>query len=270
VAFKLTPAKVLTVLYNFDATGATADGVRPYAGLIQASDGNFYGVASAGGTNAAGTLYEITATGSYSSLYNFVPATGSLPFATLRQHTNGKLYGEATSGAAKGHGALFSFDAGLGSFISILPSSGKVGRPVGILGGGLSAAIGVWFGRDFATFTIVSDTYISTSVPAGSRTNYVRVRLPGALFQSNQPFQVTPVILSFSPPSGPVGTEVTITGNSLIQTSKVVFGRVRAKTFTVNSDTQITAIVPVGAVTGKIQVTTPGGTATSPTAFMVN
>ena len=107
VAFKLTPTKILTVLHNFDRTPGSLDGNQPYAGLIQASDGNFRGVASAGGTNAAGTLYEITATGTYSTLYNFVPATGSLPFATLRQHTNGKIYGEATAGGAAGHGALF-------------------------------------------------------------------------------------------------------------------------------------------------------------------
>jgi uncharacterized repeat protein (TIGR03803 family) len=270
VAFKLTAAKKLTVLYNFDATGATTDGIRPYAGLIQATDGSFYSVASAGGTNAAGTLYKITSTGVYSTLFNFVPATGSLPFATLRQHTNGKLYGEATNGGAAGHGAFFSFDVGLKPFISLQPTSGLVSQPVGILGGGLSGTKSVTFNGTSAAYSLVSDTYISTSVPSGATTGFVKAAITGSTLKSNQKFLVTPVVLSFSPASGPVGTQVVITGNSFTGATKVTFGGVKAAVFSVDSYTQITATVPTGAKTGKIQVTTPGGIATSPTAFTVN
>jgi hypothetical protein len=53
---------------------------------------------------------------------------------------------------------------------------------------------------------------------------------------SNVPFRVTPQILSFSPTSGKVGTPVTIKGVSLIQTTKVTFGGVKATSVTVNSD----------------------------------
>ncbi len=60
-----------------------------------------------------------------------------------------------------------------------------------------------------------------------------------------------------------------VTGNSFIGATKVTFGSKKA-VFTVNSYTQITATVPTGAVTGKIQVTTPGGTAVSGTVFTVN
>ena len=272
VVFKLTAAKKpkLTVLYNFDATGATKDGVRPYAGLVQANDGNFYSVASAGGTNSAGTLYRISSTGVYATLYNFVSATGSLPFATLRQHTNGKFYGEATTGGALGHGALFSFDAGLGPFITIRPTSGLVGQPVDILGQSLSTATSVRFTPNVAaSANVFGDTYMTTAVPNNATTGVVKVLLTHGHLTSNQKFLVTPVVLSFNPPSGPVGTQVVITGNSLKGATKVTFGSKKA-IFSVDSYTQITATVPVGAVTGKIQVTTPGGTAVSPTAFTVN
>jgi len=270
VIFKLTAAKKLTVLYSFDATGATTDGTRPYAGLIQGSDGNFYGVASAGGTNGAGTLYKITKAGSYSTLYNFVSATGSLPFATLRQHTNGKLYGEATSGGAAGHGALFSFDLGLGPFITLRPTSGVVSQPVEILGQGLSQSTSVRFTPNVpASANVFGDTYMTTSVPNNSTTGVVKVLLTQGHLTSSQKFLVTPVVLSFSPTSGPVGTQVVITGNSFTGATKVTFGSKKA-IFTVNSYTQIMATVPAGAVTGKIQVTTPGGTAVSATAFTVN
>ena len=272
VVFKLTAAKKpkLTVLYNFDATGATKDGVRPYAGLVQANDGNFYSVASAGGTNSAGTLYRISSTGVYATLYNFVSATGSLPFATLRQHTNGKFYGEATTGGALGHGALFSFDAGLGPFITIRPTSGLVGQPVDILGQSLSQATSVRFTPNVAaSANVFGDTYMTTAVPSNATTGVVKVLLTHGHLTSNQKFLVTPVVLSFNPPSGPVGTQVVITGNSLKGATKVMFGSKKA-IFSVDSYTQITATVPVGAVTGKVQVTTPGGTAVSPTAFTVN
>ncbi len=271
VAFKLTAAKKLTVLYNFDGTGSTSDGVRPYSALIQASDGNFYGVASAGGTNGAGTLYEITKAGIYATLYNFVSATGSLPFATLIQHTNGKFYGEATTGGAAGHGALFSFDAGLGPFITIRPTSGLVGQPVDILGQSLSTATSVRFTPNVpASANVFGDTYMTTAVPNNATTGVVKVLLPHGHLTSNQKFLVTPVVLSFNPPSGPVGTQVVITGNSLTGATKVTFGGVKATVVSVDSYTQITATVPAKAKTGKIQVTTPGGTADSPTAFTVN
>lgn len=271
VVFKLTAAKKLTVLYNFDATGGTPDGVRPYAGLVQATDGSFYSVTSAGGTNAAGTLYKITSTGLYTSLSNFAAGTGSLPFATLRQHTNGKFYGEATNGGAAGHGTLFSFDAGLGPFITLHPTSGPVGQSVDILGQGLSQSTSVRFTSNVpADASVFSDTYMTTIVPPNAITGAVKVLLSSGHLTSDQKFLVTPVILSFSPASGPVGTAVVITGNSLKGASKVTFGGVKALIFSVDSYTQITATVPIGAKTGKIQVTTPGGTASSPTAFTVN
>jgi len=66
-----------------------------------------------------------------------------------------------------------------------------------------------------------------------------------------------------------VGTPVAITGVSLTQASTVTFGGVKATTFVVNSDTKVTATVPTGAKTGKIAITTPGGTATSSGVFTV-
>jgi hypothetical protein len=62
---------------------------------------------------------------------------------------------------------------------------------------------------------------------------------------------------------------VTITGSGLTQVSRVTFGGVKATVFTINSATQVTAIVPVGATTGKIGVTTPGGSVNSSGIFTV-
>jgi uncharacterized repeat protein (TIGR03803 family) len=270
VVFKLTSAKVLTVLYNFNAKPGSVDGNLVDAGVIQATDGNFYGVTDGGGTNGFGIVYEITPAGVYSVLFNLVKATGSVPQTTLRQHTNGKLYGEANSGGANSLGALFSFALGFKSFVIEMPTSGKVAKSVGILGSGFTGTTSVNFNGTNATYTVMSDTYISATVPSGAGTGFVNVVTPGGTLKSNLTFRVTPTVLSFTPASGTVGTQVTITGNSLTQASQVTFGGGKVAVFTVNSDTKITATVPTGATSGKIQVTTPGGTATSSTSFTVN
>ena len=97
----------------------------------------------------------------------------------------------------------------------------------------------------------------------------ITITTPGGIASSPLAFSVVPSITSFSPTSGPVGTAVTITGNSFKSATKVTFGGVAATSFQVISDTQVDALVPTGAVTGPVAVTTPGGTGTSATNFTV-
>jgi len=78
-----------------------------------------------------------------------------------------------------------------------------------------------------------------------------------------------PVIVSFNPSSGPVGTTVVLTGSGLTGATDVSFNGVPAVSFTVDSDTQITVTVPVGATDGLISVTTAIGTGSSATPFDV-
>ncbi len=87
---------------------------------------------------------------------------------------------------------------------------------------------------------------------------------------SKGPFAVEPHISSFTPTSGPVGTEVKISGTTFTGASKVTFGGVDATSFEVVNDSQVDAIVPSGAKTGPIEITTPGGAGTSATTFTVN
>jgi len=79
-----------------------------------------------------------------------------------------------------------------------------------------------------------------------------------------------PTVTGFTPTSGPVGTAVTLTGTGFTGATKVAFhGTFWWAAFTVVSDTQITATVPIAATTGAIAVITPAGTATSATSFTV-
>jgi hypothetical protein len=78
-----------------------------------------------------------------------------------------------------------------------------------------------------------------------------------------------PVISAFTPGSGSVGTEVTITGINFASATKVTFNGNEVTSFTVDSGTRIRAVVPVGATTGKISVTNAAGTGTSTGDFAV-
>ena len=264
--FKITPAGVVTVLHSF--TPAT-DGGTPYAGLVQASDGNFWGVGYIGGTKNHGTIYRVTPSGAFATRFSLDTPAGSMPMITLLQHTTGTLYGDTNVGGTHNTGAFYSFKSGLAAYANPLPTSGKVGKTIDILGQGFNGATGVSFNGQAAQFTIVLDTYLTAKVPAGATTGIVTVTMAGGNLKSKINFRVTPTIKSFTPTSGSEGTPVTITGVSLTQASKVTFGGVKATTVTVNSDTQVTANVPTGARTGKIAITTPGGTATSAAVFTV-
>jgi len=157
------------------------------------------------------------------------------------------------------------------------PASGPVGTSVTVTGTGLTGATRVSFGATVASsFTVDSDTQITVIVPPGAGTSPIKVTTSGGTVKSSTNFQVTsppppggPSITSFDPASGSVGSSVTITGTGFTGATSVSFGATPSASFTVDSDTQITAVVPVGANTAPIKVTTPNGTASSATNFKV-
>jgi uncharacterized repeat protein (TIGR03803 family) len=264
--FQVTNAGVCKILHSFDGT----DGSHPSSGLVQGSDSFLYGATIAGGGLGDGAFFKVNTKGTtYSVLHNFdgKPSGGS-PASTVHLHTNGTIYGWGEVGPKEG--VLYSMNVGLKPFASLVVlTSGKVGTTVGIIGQGFSSATKVEFGTGPGAFTVVSDTYMTAASATGATTGKVTVFEPGGNLVTPQTFKMLPTIKKLTPTSGPVGTSVVITGTSLLQTSAVKFGKVVA-TFTANSDTQVTATVPTGAVTGKISITTPGGSVTSAANFTVN
>ncbi len=110
--FEITPAGQLTTLYSFCSQSGCTDGIEPWAGLVQATNGNLYGTTIEGGTNGAGTIFEITPAGQLTTLYNFCSlsgcADGAVPYAGLVQATNGNLYGTTVDGGVNGdYGTVF-------------------------------------------------------------------------------------------------------------------------------------------------------------------
>jgi uncharacterized repeat protein (TIGR03803 family) len=197
--FKITPSGMPTTLYSFCPQGPPcADGTAPYAALVQATDGNFYGTTFAGGgiNGGPGTIFKITPSGTLTTLYRFCPQKGCTdgenPYAALVQGTNGTLYGTTESGGANGFGTVFSLSVGLGPFVETNPASGKVGAAVNILGTDLTGATSVTFNGTSAAFTVVSSSEITTTVPTGATTGTVQVVTPGGTLSSNVPFRVLP------------------------------------------------------------------------------
>jgi hypothetical protein len=155
---------------------------------------------------------------------------------------------------------------------SLSPNSGTVGTEVTIFGTGLSEATQVTFNQVVAlAFTVISNTQIRATVPVGATTGFIRVTSRYGVATSGIRFTVIlpPTITDIAPATGPEDGQVTITGTNFTGVTAVSFNNVAAASFVVNSSTQITATVPVGATTGRIRVTALGGIATSATDFVV-
>ena len=104
---KVTPGGSATVLYNFCSQSGCTDGSYPNAGLIQGSDGNFYGTTIHGGVNNQGTVFKITPSGTLSVVHSFTANDGGGPTAPLIQGADGNFYGTTYNGGANGGGVIF-------------------------------------------------------------------------------------------------------------------------------------------------------------------
>jgi hypothetical protein len=160
---------------------------------------------------------------------------------------------------------------------SVAPTSGPLsgGTTVVVTGTNFTGATQVRFGATNApTYTVDADTQITVVAPARSAgTISVRVTTPSGISptgsQTNYTYIAAPRVDSVSPTSGPVagGTSVVITGVRFNGATVVTFGTVPAASFTVDSNTRITAVSPPQAA-GRIdiRITTPYGTSEIRTA----
>ena len=136
------------------------------------------------------------------------------------------------------------------------------------VGNSYSGTSSIWTNDDLYTHVYTAAVY-ATDITG----NVTAVGVPGSCSQATDsgipsPMLPAPAITSFSPSSGMVGTTVTISGSNFIGASSVAFNGTAAA-FTIGSASSITATVGVGSTTGFITVTTPGGTGSSASAFVV-
>jgi uncharacterized repeat protein (TIGR03803 family) len=238
--FELTTAG--TLVWSYDFVAGAPGGDTPFS-LTQASNGSFYGAAFAGGDIdiPCGTLYGVGPSGSVSTLYTFKGfADGCGPSTALTQGTDGNLYGISPYGGSHNQGTLFRISL-QGSF-DLLNTFGSTGGTP--LATPLQDTNGVFYGT-----TELGGKYNS-----------------GTIYSYNaglNPF------VAFVVPAGTVGGTVQILGQNLTGTTSVTFNGVPATSFSVESSTYMTAVVPTGATTGPVVVTTPTGMLTSNKNFTV-
>jgi uncharacterized protein (TIGR03437 family) len=149
--FKITPSGTLTTLFDFSCSSVNncADGAVPNGGLVQGTDGNFYGTTSWGGgsdctlfggaTLGCGTVFRISPGGTLTTLYRFCsqdyPACtdGEAPTAGLIQGANGSFYGAASYGGYPNYwGTIFSItSSGALTTLYAFPCTNLVDCPQG-------------------------------------------------------------------------------------------------------------------------------------------
>jgi hypothetical protein len=201
-------------------------------------------------------------------------------------HTPGSSSVTTTAALGSGYGytwAAVSSDVAPGTPIppaapvvsGLSPSSGPISgaTPVTIAGSGFTGATAVTFGSVLAQFTVSSDTAISTTSPAeAAGTVDVTVTTANGTSQvvAADKFSYTapqqPAVSGVSPSNGTTagGTSVTVSGSGFTGATAVNFGMVPAASFTVSSDTSISAVVPAeSAATVDVTVTTANGTSTT-------
>jgi uncharacterized repeat protein (TIGR03803 family) len=290
--FKITPTGMLTTLYNFCAQSGCPDGVYPFAGLVQASDGNFYGTTAGGGTG--GTVFRITPTGTLTTIYDFCTQSnctdGTQPMGTLVVGPDGNFYGTTQLGGSTkkldGQGTVFKItptgklttlyrfcEQPIGSFCpdSGLPLVGLTLVSNGYFAGTTSlhpTIFGISPKGKFVQYTKANNT------PAGllQGTNALLYGMAsGGTFNEGTIFSLDVGLAPFiktMPEFGPANTSVIILGTNLTGATRVTFNGTAAN-FTVVSASEITTNVPSGATTGKVKVTTPNGTLASNLPFAV-
>lgn len=180
VCFKYNPTTgVYTNIHDFFYNMNL--GWHAMSGMLNASDGNLYGLCSGGGTGTGnGVIYKIDpTTDTYSDIYNFTGASGTYPCGSLMQANDGNLYGFTCSGGANSGGVLFQYNPSsnvysqlynFSSSTGIYPDFGNLiqasdGKLYGTTDRGGANSLGVIFSYDISTNTY-SDVY-NFNLPAG-------------------------------------------------------------------------------------------------------
>jgi len=269
-AFELTPAAAgewtEKILYNFGMTNYSA--FSPSGGLIFGAAGNLFGTTYFGGDCGAsidralgcGTVFELTPTAggewTESILYNFgFPPDPSGPQGGVIFDAAGNLYGASYGGGAT---PICSNDTlRCGTVYKLKPAAG-----------------GVWDETLLHSFGAGDDgDQLFAGLVLDAAGTLYGTTAGGGAYNAGTVFEILniprPRIFSFSPTSGPVGTTVVITGKNFTGATEVTFHDQKMATFTLDSDTQITATVPADAITGVICVWTGAGNADLSTLFTV-
>jgi len=235
--FRIDSTGNFEVVHNFSG----ADGGTPGA-LIQANDGNFYGATSSGGAYNDGVIFKMTPSYQVTVLYSFTDTSGSRQVGALLQGSDGYLYGTSSSGGANNEGELFRISTSGENFTvlhSFRPASGIL--PASLI----QHTNGFFYG----------DTY-----EGGSGNGW------GVFFRLDMGL---PPFVTYLNTDGQVGMTVDLLGDGFTTGSQVSFNGVPATAISDVENTFMKVVIPAGATTGPLTVTTTKGTLTSNKVFVV-
>ncbi|HEX9111946.1 MAG TPA: choice-of-anchor tandem repeat GloVer-containing protein, partial [Terriglobales bacterium] len=299
--YRLTPAGVYKNLHSFSGSDCHS------SNLFQASDGNLYGtLANCAVVQGAGCVYKISTAGVFKEIHDFAFTTGQEPCTGLIQGKDGKLYGATNQGAANGNGNIYKMTTAgvatdLHDFTNATDAScvNNVGPPVNLL----QVADGTFYGvnpafgpngtgsiykltsaKVFTAFlfpnppvdgnlpssTLIQHTngLVYGTTPSGGGGTCFGGACFGTFFSvatGDAPF----VSLEPTQKTGLVGAKVGVFGQGFTSASVVKFGGVAATSVTLSGTAYLTAVVPAGAHTGAVTVTTGTKTLTSPQTYKV-
>ena len=285
--YKMTPAGDLTTLYSFCPQNYCPDGEEPVGALAQGLDGNFYGTAGQGGLYKKGTIFKITPSGKFTSLYtfenfsptntglilgndgNFYGMTGSSLYQVTPEGTVTELPGFSGEGAdlpvlgSDGNFYWPAYESGYSKYGGLfeMPPNGK---PVS-----LYAFAGYPDDGSEPEASLVQATngtfYGTTYSGGGSPCNYGEYPGCGTVFSLDMGL---PPFVAFVNRAARVGQKFGILGQGFLTTSSVSVNGTPAS-FTIKSKHLLVATVPAGATSGNVTVTTSSGVLTSNVPFFV-
>lgn len=186
--FKISLTGTLTTIHSFCSQGGCADGGSPEAGLIQATNGNLYGVAPNGGVYGGGTIFAIAPDGQFTTLYSFCAqaqcADGMGPSGVI-QATDGDLYGTTGLGGANSRGTIFKITLSgvLTTLYNFCPQAGcpDGSQPNGLIQGPNGHMYGTtyWGGTNFANCLFGCGTIFQITLDGAFSTLYSFCSLNG-------------------------------------------------------------------------------------------
>jgi len=166
-------------------------------------------------------------------------------------------------GVLKNQARYFIIKNAAPSISSFTPTNAGTDMEVVITGTGFTGATEVLFGGVAATsFTVDSTSQITAVVADGNNGNITVTTAGGTSNKGYFYYKSAPEITSFSPYKTEIGNSITINGSNFTNVSGVKIGGSDVLVYRVNSASQIVATVPEGAVSGSVEVSAEGGTAT--------
>jgi len=280
-SFTITGAGVQLVATVPASAGTGPVSVETPFGTNTTSSNFFFGSAptitgftpSAGPTNTAVTISGNNFI-SGNTVVKFNGVTSSNATVTAQNQINAPVPFGATTGPVTVETPIGTNTTSSNFFVTpridgFNPTNGAAGGNVLITGLNFLGASAVRFNGVDASFQVHSNSGLIAQVPTNTLTGPISVLTPAGIVTTTTNFSIAPRVFGFTPAAAPEGAVVTISGAALSTPIAVRFNTTDATAVVLDSVTQVRAVVPAGASSGPLRVTTPDGQALAPENFIV-